>query len=585
MPATLQSVPVARGELTIADRVAPGDYMRVDGSTILLNGIYGRIWAVHNFPSTIKSGALHELYYQQPYPVKVSINWHHEQGMLTHAKARRVLTEIEAERWRKMEKGILRDARADVQANELERQIEEHDVSGEPFVWVSMLVAVFAPRTEELSQAAAWIENWFSVHGFMAQPVWEEQDKALETIMPTGSRTVYPTRNFSHSALATLYPHGVREYDEDRGILLGTYPGRLSLVRVDPFRAVNTTAVVTGQMGMGKSVLVKTAVEQAAIAGDDVSVIDMAGEYVNLVRHLGGQIIEMCADQSISVNVLDPTLSDDAEQAFASLVAVLSIMGEQDITGETRAVLQETHSQIRRRRGGGRLSHLLPLLATHDETRSLAKALRPFTCHPLNRFFDRPTNVPLTSALRCFVLTGAIDAKGPAGRALLYLTQKFGMQRGLAKPGQRSWTFLDEGWVHFQDQRDAGKMVELATNARKATHMLVIVAPNIGQIAAERAGRILLQNAATHIIMKQDENVLEQYKHIALAILNEADVGMATRQPVGHGLLIMNRGAETLRTRFKVDMPPGREMLYGSQTDPSLKHTGHLRSRDGELAA
>lgn len=551
----------ASGELTA--RLAPDD-IDVYRKSLVIQGAHTRIYGIEQFPGVLAYAAMHELYYQMPFPVRVALEWDMQRGVRANRAVRSSLTQAAAAELYSAETGKVGDPQAQARYQELWRQLEAMEVKAEPLLRLTMLVQIFARSAPELVDNATLLETWFNNHGFWARVLTDQQDYALQAMAPLGERRpgVGESRNLEPLNIASLYPHGARHYDEPGGIVFGRDPVRLSTVRLDLFKAINTTTVITGVMGAGKSTTVKDMVEQAAIAGDDVSVVDLEGEYVALIQDLGGQIIDMALDREVSVNFLDAYFGD-----FDDLLPVLSIMAEQPIHGETTDDVHDAWQQLRARRRPAVLSDLVALLYERPNTRSLSRSLRRYTTPPLDSFFNRPTNVEITSRLRCFVLKHATK-EGAVQRALLYLTQLYGMQYGLSVPG-RSWTFIDESWVHFTHKADAEKLVALSTRARKHGHMVVVVAPNVAQIAGEPAGRTLLQNAAIHVLLPQQASVLAEYQRIALSEIDVADVRLVTNSRTGTGLILMQVAGEAgvRRVPFHLLVPRERLNVYGGHTE------------------
>ena len=559
-------VPTALVPLTAADggsavdRLAP-DVIDVYPTHTVIERTYSRVYVIEEPPRFVGAATMHELYFWRDCPIRVAMQWRMDPHAISSIRAR--LTEAQATLLMEAERGIVSSFSARERAEAYAEALRQQELEDKPLIFLTMLVQVFGTSEADLQKNADDIENWFYAHDFHARLINDEQDLALESMLPLGEKHFTEKRNVQPPNIGSLYPHGVRTYDDPGGIVFGRDPFRRGLVRLNLFNATNTTVLVTGVPGAGKSTTVKDMLEQVAIAGHDVSIVDIEGEYVRLAEELGAQVIDMGRDKEVAVNFLDPAFDD-----FDDFLPALEILGQQAIVGALRSRTRELWQQVRARRRPPVLSDLIVLLEEDARTNELATALHTYIQPPYEAFFNQPTNIDLTGNIRCFVLRR--DAgEGPSGRALLYLTQLFGMQYGLGVPG-RSWSFIDEGWTHFAEQADAEKMLALCTRARKRAHMVVLVAPNASQLMRQSAGRTLLQNASVHIMLHQQSAALSDYRDAGLNEIDAQDISLIENSRIGEGLILMRaKGTQQLlRVPFAMDVPTERRAVYGGHAEP-----------------
>ncbi|MDE3073953.1 MAG: DUF87 domain-containing protein, partial [Chloroflexota bacterium] len=422
---------------SVLNRIAPDDIaISANESYAVIDGNFCRAYVVDEPPPFLSPRIMAEIYYGRSYPIQVSLQWRYDKGAAGVARAR--LTETMAAIQIHEEAGHLSNP-SDIQRAHSYRKVEEAQLNGEPLIFMVWLVQVFGQSEENLREHCRDIEDWFSQHAFTLRVLNDEQDLAIASMLPIGeTHTRRHRRNVEPPNIASLYLHGVRRYDQEGGLVFGRDPFRSDSVRLNLLQtAINTTMLITGSWGSGKSTTGKDLLVQLVIAGKPASVVDLEGEYEAVVRHYGGQVIDLSPRKHVAINLLDPRFD------WNDFLPALCILAEQPIIGEQKAIVMDAWQRVRAQQRVAVLSDLAVLLRETPETRSIAGALQPFLRPPYDAFFNQPTNIDLRSPLRCFVLREAAN-DDTASRALLYLTWLFGMEYGIDVDGE-TWTVVDEG--------------------------------------------------------------------------------------------------------------------------------------------
>ncbi len=135
---------------------------------------------------------------------------------------------------------------------------------------------------------------------------------AVPILLATRSVFDYPPREEGVLRLGVSLARAVRRFRlrrVARWSWLPLYPRPLGL---DPARLNNMHVLVVGMSGSGKSTLAKNMVKAAATQGINVLVIDFHGEYGDVVRSVGGQVLD--ASQA-SINILELDGASPRERA------------------------------------------------------------------------------------------------------------------------------------------------------------------------------------------------------------------------------------------------------------------------------
>lgn len=96
-----------------------------------------------------------------------------------------------------------------------------------------------------------------------------EQEKALNTVLPIGSMHVFKQRTFLTESASALQPFNVQDMDDDGGQYYGANPISNNLIFVDRKKLTNGNMILLGTSGGGKSFIAKREIYQVALGTDD----------------------------------------------------------------------------------------------------------------------------------------------------------------------------------------------------------------------------------------------------------------------------------------------------------------------------
>jgi len=168
---------------------------------------------------------------------------------------------------------------------------------------------------------------------------------------PLGARTqLLTTRNAPPLAPGLGDGGGPR-----KGVVVGTCTLG-GAYRFDPFDAyaeglvTNPNVLVAGQVGRGKSALVKCLLARAVVAGRRCVVVDPKGEYAAFARALGADPVSLEAGGHVRLNPLAGDRDDPARPALLAALVASSL--ERRVGPAERAALEVAlHGSGRRRAG------------------------------------------------------------------------------------------------------------------------------------------------------------------------------------------------------------------------------------------
>jgi type IV secretory pathway VirB4 component len=280
-----------------------------------------------------------------------------------------------------------------------------------------------------------------------------------------------------------------------RGMAIGT----CSLggpYRFDPFDAyeeglvTNPNVLVAGQVGRGKSALVKSLLARALVAGRRCVVVDPKGEYAPFAAAMGATPLVLQPGGHVRLNPLAGARDDTAR---ASLLGALVAAGmERRLEPSERAALEVALAEADGLAGETTLSDVLDQLlapnrvaarslgttpeALAAEGRTAALELRRLVVGELRGMFDGPTSpgVDLDGDVVVLDVSGALRA-GALPVVLSCAAAAIDASRRQAR-GARTIVVLDEAWSLLANE-GAARWLQAGfklARARGVAHVLVL---------------------------------------------------------------------------------------------------------------
>jgi type IV secretory pathway VirB4 component len=322
--------------------------------------------------------------------------------------------------------------------------------------------------------------------------------------------------------------------------------------------------LVLGQIGTGKSALVKTYLRRQLLAGRQVAVLDPKGEYAALAEDAGLTHVALAPGGADRLNPLDPPPGespDGVARHRAALVAALAASGlGRDLQPEERAALTAAVSDI-----GvdavlgdvvGRLlepdDNVARCLATTPQ--SLAAAVRPLALE-LRRLLDGDLGGMLDETS-----TVTLDADGPGlvvDVSAVFGTEAIGpvmtcvgawLSRVVARGGGRQRILVvDEAWALLGRVGTTRWLQSVAKLARTYGVQLVVVTHRLSDLTAqadagtesERQALGLLSDTDIRVVYRQP--VAERDAAARLLGLTTAEADLVTRLPAHRALWKIGR--------------------------------------------
>ena len=119
-------------------------------------------------------------------------------------------------------------------------------------------------------------------------------------------------RNFTTNAISNIFPFYTKTIFDTEGVIFGKILSENSICNIDMFKKsyLNSNMCILGSSGAGKSFFAKLLIIRHYINQKEQYIFDLEGEYVNIVKELGGTIFSFNENH---INILQFTKEEISE--------------------------------------------------------------------------------------------------------------------------------------------------------------------------------------------------------------------------------------------------------------------------------
>ena len=212
-----------------------------------------------------------------------------------------------------------------------------------------------ADTLEQLNADTETLRTIGREHSCHFATLYYQQEDGLNTVLPYGLRRIKALRTLTTESTAVLMPFRAQEIQDAGGICYGVNAVSKNLLICNRKRLISPHAFYLGVSGSGKSVGMKNTVASIALSThDDIIIIDAEREYGDLVRALGGEIIEISPSSPHHINPLELGEGYDADENPIAVKAevITSIleqqMGAGTLTGSHKSIIARCTANVYR---------------------------------------------------------------------------------------------------------------------------------------------------------------------------------------------------------------------------------------------
>ena len=351
-------------------------------------------------------------------------------------------------------------------------------------------------------------------------------------------------RTLSTAQLSAVHPFFAGHTLDTGGVLVGCDAITGRPVAVDPWRLyhkgiiTNPGMVVVGNVGVGKSALIKTYVSRHLAAGRSAVILDPKGEYDALARAHNVTPLALTPHGSLRLNPLDPALDLDRQQALIGALMTLGL-------GRPLTPTEHTACAIACRRARGTTLHtLLETLRTPPHEMASQLGLTRAACGPalrecalalgrlvdgeLSGLLDGPTSDEINLDAPLVVCDLSRIRHSPALAVVMACLCAWHEQHVIAHPAQRILV-IDEAWALIAHPATAEFFQRSWKLARAMGVHNILVVHRLSDLGAAGDAGTRVQAIADGLIADSQLLVVMRQSHTDRAHTNQR-IGLSERE-------------------------------------------------------
>lgn len=316
-------------------------------------------------------------------------------------------------------------------------------------------------------------------------------------------------------------------------------------------RLTNPNIIVLGQLGRGKSALVKTLLARNLAFGRQAWIIDPKGEYGAFSQIHGLPIIRLQPGGATRVNPLEagPASGSSIEELArrraalvgalaettmhrrleqveaAALDALCALLAPDAVMADVVGGLLDPDEALAVRLAGSRVQ-------VADEVRPLGLALQRLANGALAGMFDSPTNIEIDWSGRGMTLDLSAIWADQASLPLVLTCALAWLQVVLSQPGPQRFLVLDEAWALLHDVATARWLRGASKLSRAWGLSVVFVLHRLSDLDAAGASeseqaqlaRGLLSDTGTRVVFGSASNEVASIQELLRLTATEADL-------------------------------------------------------------
>lgn len=516
---------LAKGLVSVKDIIAPS-YVEVDFNHIRVNNTYYRTMFVAAYPRYVSANWLHPLT-SFDHSLFISMFIYPTEAKVILEELKRKIAEMEATIQTDMKRGRVVDPSVQVALDDalaLQAQLAK---GAERFFQSAIYITIPEESLDELNRISKEIESTLGSLLIIPKHATLSQEDGFKSALPMGNDKLDIARNMDTTSLATTFPFTTAALTANEGVLYGVNEHDGSLVIFDRFSLENSNSVVFGKSGGGKSFLVKLETMRQLLFGTEMLVIDPEGEYKELCKALGGDLIEFSFNSPVRINPFD--LSGIFEEGENELgIKILSlhglmrvVMGE--LSPEEDAILDRalvltykqkgiTPDPATQRNEPPLIEDLYKTLLGMEEqlAKLLAGRLERFVKGSLAGIFNQQSNINLKNPLTVF---GIKELEAELRPIVMFIILDF-IWTKIKKSVKKRVLVVDEAWYLMKHPDSANFLYGLAKRARKYYLGVTTITQDVEDFISTDHGKAIITNSSLQILLKQSPAAIDKLAQI-----------------------------------------------------------------------
>ena len=483
----------------------------------------------------------------------------------SHTRLRSQRTRFEGARLEAVHKGKMVSPDVELAIEDATRLSEEVQRGVSRLYRVTITLAVYARTRSELERSRKNVDAFIRSNLGGLRLLRYRQAKGYHAMMPVLRRGPGEMHLTDTGTMLRLFPFGPPDLDKREGALFGLDMRSRTPVIYDAWssEAINPHMVVMARAGAGKSYLTSLRVLREAQRGVRVYIIDPEGEYSVITQQLGGRVL-IPGNPDFGVNPFRVRFARESDLAerIGGLSVLVGLMLEGELDQNRKAIIDRSLSEFYalelqkasergdRDLGNGGIVDFVNFLKQDDTSgkgAELGHLLEKYATGS-SRYLMAGGGADLLAeepVVTCFNLKNLSAGQKPVATSICAETV-WGL--GVSDPRPRLMV-VDECWTVLQTPSGAEALLQIAKRARKYRLGLMTITQDVDDFLGEHqeggavtghAGRSILQNSSTKLVLSQDPAALPTV--VEAVSLNDSAASFLASARRGQGLLLTQWG-------------------------------------------
>lgn len=547
---------LVRSDLKTKDFISPDSFNFQNKSTFEFGEKTGRVMYLKDLPPELSDKLLSEL---SDIPINMTINLHINSVEQDKAfdLVKQKISFMEQQKIDEQKKAQKSGYDVDMIPYELKYSLAEAEEllddlqnKNQRMFKATILIFTSADSDEELDENVYQILSTARKNNCKIGYLDYLQEEGLNSTLLLGYNFVEIQRTLTTASTAIFIPFTTQELFQKGGMYYGLNALSRNLIFFDRKTLKNANGFILGTPGSGKSFTAKREMVNVLLNTDDeVMIIDPESEYTSLVKGFGGEVINVSSSSNVNINPLDITMNyaDDEDPLslkaeFMLSLCELLIGGRNGLTASEKTIIDRTvkltyahHFSSPKRYPVPTLVDFYEVLKKQPEieAENIALSLELYVKGSLG-VFAKPTNIDINNRLVCYDIKDLGKQLRTMGM-LIVLDQIWNRITQNRAIGKRTWIYMDEIYLLFQNEYSANFLFELYKRARKWGAIPTGITQNVEDLLISDLARRMLSNSDFIIMMNQATT--DRLELAQLLNISNQQLGYVTNANAGQGLL------------------------------------------------
>ena len=440
---------------------------------------------------------------------------------------------------------------------------------------------IFADTLEELDRYTDIIQTVGRKFLCTMEVLNYQQEAAFNSSLPLANNLLSVKRTLTTESTAVFMPFVSQELQHAKGFYYGLNAVSHNLILFDRKTQKNCNGFILGTPGAGKSFSAKREMLNVLLnTNDDVIVIDPEREYGPMSDMLGGSIVRIATGSKYHINPLDMD-ADYADEDnpitlkadFLLSVCEVVLGGRYGLTPVQKSIIDRcchlvykdyvaTFDEEKHKFDDRKIPTLLDFQNVLEaqperEAREIAIALEQYTRGSAD-IFAHKTNVDLDNR---FIVYDIHDVSNNIKTLAMLVVLDNVWNRIIEnrKKGRRTWFYIDEIYLLFNNEVSANFLRQLFKRARKWGGVPTGITQNVEDLLLSDTARSMISNC--EFIQMLSQSTIDRQELEALLNISPSQSSYITNRNPGEGLLFVGKALVPFVDKF-----PKNTELYKAMT-------------------